>query len=551
MQTSLVKKYPGLLEMASYSVLDTSTHDNAEHTGTEESFGPKIIRLAKIPLTLVYNSVLSLKQCPKELYVNFVLNFCNCYSYFALTQILVIYLHDEFGVSDLEAGFVYGTYAAAITFWGLFTSWINDNLGVRVSLIIGFVLLTFATLLVACVRVKSILYFSLFVLVPFSFGVGMPMLVVGIKRYTTSENRGFVYGLYYAVMNIAAFVSGPVVDLCNIVFRQGISFFGVHYSGNRLVLLTASCVYFIGFLISYAYLREIKVVEANDDVAKSPLVGETKSNGDVAMSVLHLERPSSTVSDISTSSNNYSNVIHSAGSSETDLEWDTSPRDSSSLMRSSVHELSHNNSTRSSDSRVNTQTDNNRDIDRINDSAESGVNQSNSNSRSHGGNVQEYVPEVKTFVRATADLLLSLTFWRYMAVTLILISVTSLVSYIPDATVPTYLIRCYGSHYPKGLVYSINPFLCILLTPLVAALTSSYPHYQMIKYGSLLAALAPLCLVFFTSTWSVIVYNIVLSCGEAIWSPRTYDYTMSIAPEVGCLSNLSKYVTYHYTLSDN
>ena len=35
----------------------------------------------------------SLESCPKELYVNFVLKFFESYSYFAISQILVLYLH--------------------------------------------------------------------------------------------------------------------------------------------------------------------------------------------------------------------------------------------------------------------------------------------------------------------------------------------------------------------------------------------------------------------------------------------------------------------------
>jgi hypothetical protein len=35
----------------------------------------------------------SLESCPKELYINFVLKFFESYSYFAISQILVIFLH--------------------------------------------------------------------------------------------------------------------------------------------------------------------------------------------------------------------------------------------------------------------------------------------------------------------------------------------------------------------------------------------------------------------------------------------------------------------------
>jgi hypothetical protein len=40
------------------------------------------------------------------------------------------------------------------------------------------------------------------------FSMGIPMLTVGIRRYTNTDNRGFAFGLFYSVMNIAAFVSG-------------------------------------------------------------------------------------------------------------------------------------------------------------------------------------------------------------------------------------------------------------------------------------------------------------------------------------------------------
>ena len=46
----------------------------------------------------------SLSSCPRELYVNFLLKFLESYSYFAISQLLVIYLHEEFGFTDIQAG---------------------------------------------------------------------------------------------------------------------------------------------------------------------------------------------------------------------------------------------------------------------------------------------------------------------------------------------------------------------------------------------------------------------------------------------------------------
>lgn len=64
------------------------------------------------------------------------------------------------------------------------------------------------------------------------------------------------------------------------------------------------------------------------------------------------------------------------------------------------------------------------------------------------------------------------------------------------------------------------------------AVTSKWPHFAMIKYGGFVSAASPFFLAMSTSTWAAVMFVVTLSFGEAIWSPRLYDYTMSIAPEV-------------------
>ena len=85
------------------------------------------------------------------------------------------------------------------------------------------------------------------------------------------------------------------------------------------------------------------------------------------------------------------------------------------------------------------------------------------------------------------------------------------------------------------MIYAINPFMIIWLTPVVAAMTTTYPHYDMVKYGAYVSAISPFFMVMSTSTWAVVMFVVLLSLGEALWSPRMYDYTMSIAPEVLCI----------------
>lgn len=72
--------------------------------------------------------------------------------------------------------------------------------------------------------------------------------------------------------------------------------------------------------------------------------------------------------------------------------------------------------------------------------------------------------------------------------------------------------------------------MIILLVPIIGALTAESDHFSMIHVGSWISSLSPFCIVLFDNYWSTALFVLVLSLGEALWSPRWYDYTMSVAP---------------------
>lgn len=100
-----------------------------------------------------------------------------------------------------------------------------------------------------------------------------------------------------------------------------------------------------------------------------------------------------------------------------------------------------------------------------------------------------------------------------------------------DATLPKYLVREFGETAPKGTIYSINPAMIIVLVPLVAAFSQRQAHFDMIHYGSYITGISCLPMVLSTSIPAAVLFVGLLSLGEAIWSPRFYDYTVSVAPE--------------------
>ena len=60
-------------------------------------------------------------------------------------------------------------------------------------------------------------------------------------------------------MNIAAFVSGPIIDALAIGFKDGISIGKVQFSSYRLLIFTTTFTSICSFVVTYSSLREINV----------------------------------------------------------------------------------------------------------------------------------------------------------------------------------------------------------------------------------------------------------------------------------------------------
>lgn len=82
----------------------------------------------------------SLSGSPPELWKAYLLKFLDSYAYFSFSLVFTLFLSSEFGMSDIQAGSIYGAWGALITVFGLFTGTVIDNLGVATCLKIGFVL---------------------------------------------------------------------------------------------------------------------------------------------------------------------------------------------------------------------------------------------------------------------------------------------------------------------------------------------------------------------------------------------------------------------------
>jgi len=152
------------------------------------------------------------------------------------------------------------------------------------------------------------------------------------------------------------------------------------------------------------------------------------------------------------------------------------------------------------------------------------------NAASSSPKVTQFQPIKGSTFKILSETVRTPNFRRFLLVCLLTLNVRMVFRHL-DGTLPKYMMREFGPDTPKGMVYSINPALIIVLVPIITAATSTVPPLVMIHRGTYVSALSVFFLALSTSLPGCILFVVTLSIGEALWSPRLYDFTMSVAQE--------------------
>lgn len=389
--------------------LSTSTDEEqpSEEINTQRSSVRGLWSQAKHNASLI-------RTAPRELWVIFMLKFFASYSYFSLGLVLTVFLSQEFNMSDMNAGWTYGLFGVTSSFYGIICGWVIDFLGIRLSLLVGATISFFSRALIALTSSRVIALIFLIGVLPFGEALGIPIMTIAIKRYTNHTNRTFAFSLFYSVMNIAAFIVGPIVDGCRSLFRNGVSlpvkvpFIAnvEHLSALRLVLVTGSASAAVLLIMTIFYIKDVEL--------------------------------------------------------------------------------------------------------------------------SSDGKVLSFAPNRTNPFQSMLEACRDRAFWRLLVLTVLLVGVRLVFSHT-SATMPKYLLRQFGEDTPFGLIYAINPFFIMFLVPLVAVFTKNVPSFPMILYGSFFAAASPFFICIQQSYTMVVMFMVGLSLGEAVYSPRVYEYSLELA----------------------
>jgi MFS family permease len=128
-----------------------------------------------------------------------------------------------------------------------------------------------------------------------------------------------------------------------------------------------------------------------------------------------------------------------------------------------------------------------------------------------------------------ASVLKNKPFWRFL-VLLGFLSLVRMMFQHMHFTWPKYVTRELGDDFPWGKVWALNAVLILFFAPLAAALTRNLPPLDVLLVGAFISAASPFVLCLGHSYGFQVATVVVLTVGEALWSPRSYEYTVAIAP---------------------
>lgn len=159
-----------------------------------------------------------LKDNPREYWGIQAINFLDCTAYFALITVITLYLSNDLGMSDENAGYVVTIATSAVTLLLLVSGLVSDWLGVRKALLLAMLSKGLLTLGMGTVGLlppfpgRAIVVSVCFILMAPSFAMVQTVFQSANRRYSTSRSRSASFNLWYLFMNVGAVASGLLID---------------------------------------------------------------------------------------------------------------------------------------------------------------------------------------------------------------------------------------------------------------------------------------------------------------------------------------------------
>ena len=202
----------------------------------------------------------------RELWIVFALVILTNLAYRLVNFTLSLWLTSDLGFSDEQTGLAVMIWSAGLTLAVVLVGSLTDALGLRKTFLLGFALCIISRVFLTFTTVKWVALGGGMALLALGEGMGTPVTIAALRRYTTTAQRSIAYSVFYAIMNAGFFIALYISDALRAGMgehgRFAVPGLGMELSTYRTIFLASLALAVPSFLIAYFWVRE--GVEATD-----------------------------------------------------------------------------------------------------------------------------------------------------------------------------------------------------------------------------------------------------------------------------------------------
>lgn len=494
---------------------------------------------------LCFYYVKGLLGAPRELYLLYFTKVTEYSAYGAAASIMVPFLQKDvllFGqpLGDSNGYLYYTVWTLSSTVITIMVGAVCDTIGVKKCLLIGAITLGISRFFMPLTQDVFVSTLLGFIPLAIGFAITGPVLKVGIKKFTTMKQSTLGFGLFYTLMNVGFAIGAEIADYFRDAYGDSgsTSIVGIEFTTYQLIIMVGFVLNIpdfiaIIFMRDGAEMSENGLILKKKEASNASAIKEGLLSSKLArLGQMKKELLYSGVATLGAAVLCYGMVALEVHNWKIDVIpvgkyiWAFVATISFFSVGGIFYALFSMAGTTSPALDIVMKS--------VRDATEETVRQLKENFQER-------------------------PFWIYMGMLAILIFVR-LTFYIFHLMFPTYAIRVFGADFPVASIFgTLNPVMIIFLVPLISALTVNVRSYTMLLWGTgLSAASVFICFmpeslassladswfgVWVFDYWleaplgnqdpfmmSLVVFIMVFTVGEAIWSPRLMQFSAEIAP---------------------
>jgi MFS family permease len=196
----------------------------------------------------------------RELWIVFAVVLTSNLAYRMVNFTLRLWLSSDLGYSDVESGIVVLFWSAGLSLCIVLVGSLTDALGLRKTFLLGFALCIIARVFVTFTTVKWLALGVGLSILALGEGMGAPVTIAALRRYTTTAQRSIGFSLFYAIMNAGFWVGVRIFDALRAGLGEHGRFvvpgLGMELSTYRTILMSSLAFAIPSFVLVYFWLRE-------------------------------------------------------------------------------------------------------------------------------------------------------------------------------------------------------------------------------------------------------------------------------------------------------